>query len=133
MVVAAASSAHAAAKSCDFEFTPYQGPPTVLPAAAEVHADGWAQCDVTPDEHILTLSLEYKEGGKWVTANSNTDATLPPAPPNRYSYPTVKAACYAGTWRMAVSVTGKIGGNPFVFSDYSATRDIPTSDCPARF
>ncbi|MGX1772083.1 hypothetical protein ACWIGW_08205 [Nocardia brasiliensis] len=97
----------------------------------QIIGNGFAQCDVPPDEHILTLALEYNQGGQWVNAAYIKDAGIPPGPPNSRSYE-VKAACYAGTWRVSMSVAGKLQGNPFVFSDYSATRDVPTSQCPSR-
>ncbi|AFU04650.1 hypothetical protein [Nocardia brasiliensis] len=97
----------------------------------QIIGNGFAQCDVPPIEHILTLALEYNQGGKWMNAAYITDAGIPPGPPNSRSYE-VKAACYAGTWRVSMSVAGKLQGNPFVFSDSSTTRDVPTSQCPSR-
>ncbi|WP_280454176.1 hypothetical protein [Nocardia brasiliensis] len=93
--------------------------------------NGVAQCDVPPDEHILTLALEYQQGGKWVNAAFITDSGIPPGPPSSRSYE-VRAACYAGTWRVSMSVAGKLGGNPFVFSDYSSRREVSASQCPSR-
>ncbi|MEU7214512.1 hypothetical protein [Nocardia iowensis] len=115
------------AKSCGFEFT--YSRPSVYPP--KITGNGVAQCDVPPDEHILTLALEYQQGGKWVNAAYITDPAIPPGPPNFRSYE-VSAACYAGTWRVTMSVAGKLGGNPFVFSDRSGTREVSTSQCPSR-
>lgn len=119
--------AHAAAKSCGFEFTWTQ--PSVI--GAQILGRGVAQCDVPPDEHRLVLALEYKKADRWETASSITDETRPPAPPGHAAYE-VSAACYAGTWRVSMSVTGSIQGNPFVYSDHTGTRDVPTSQCPTR-
>lgn len=119
----------ALAKSCGFEFTWTQ--PTVLPAQAQILGRGFAQCDVRPDEHVLTLGLEYKQGDKWVNAASITDRTPPPVPLGVQTYD-VSAACYSGTWRISVGVTGSLQGVPFVFSDHSRERDVPTSQCPSR-
>lgn len=116
-----------AAKSCGFEFT-YSRPSVYAP---KITGNGVAQCDGPPEEHILTLALEYLQGGRWVNAAYITDAAIPPSPPNSRSYE-VNAACYAGTWRVSMSVTGRIQGNPFVFSDHSGTRDVSTSQCPSR-
>lgn len=115
------------AKSCGFEFT--YSRPSVYPP--EIKGNGVTQCDGPPEEHILTLALEYQQGGRWVNAAYITDAAPPPQPPNSRTYE-VSAACYAGTWRVSMSVTGRLQGNPFVFSDYSGTRDVPTSQCPSR-
>ncbi|WP_306363404.1 hypothetical protein [Nocardia sp. CC227C] len=119
--------AEAAAKSCGFEFTHRQ--PSVYPP--EIIGNGFAQCDVPPEEHSLILALEYRQGERWVNAAHIRDAGIPPGPPGRRSYE-VKAACYAGTWRVSMSVTGSIQGQPFVFSDYSRTREVPTTQCPSR-
>ncbi|MBF6464772.1 hypothetical protein IU427_06180 [Nocardia beijingensis] len=116
-----------AAKSCGFEFT-YSRPSVYAP---KITGNGVAQCDGPPEEHILTLALEYQQGGRWVNAAHITDAAIPPAPPKSRTYE-VSAACYAGTWRVSMSVTGRIQGNPFVFSDHSRTRDVSTSQCPSR-
>ncbi|WP_039818386.1 hypothetical protein [Nocardia otitidiscaviarum] len=80
----------AAAKSCGFEFT--YSRPSVYPP--EIKGNGVAQCDVPPEEHILTLALEYKRGERWETAAHITDSAIPPGPPNSKSYE-VSAACYA--------------------------------------
>ncbi|MFE9323952.1 hypothetical protein ACIHDR_21610 [Nocardia sp. NPDC052278] len=116
-----------AAKSCGFEFT--YSRPSVYPP--KIEGNGVAQCDGPPEEHILTLALEHLQGGRWVNAAYITDAAIPPGPPNSRSYE-VSAACYAGKWRVSMSVTGRIQGNPFVFSDHSGTRDVPSSQCPSR-
>ncbi|PXX61640.1 hypothetical protein DFR70_108198 [Nocardia tenerifensis] len=120
-------AAFVAAKSCGFEFT--YSRPSVYPP--QIKGNGVAQCDAPPEEHFLTLSLEYKQGGQWVTAAYINDSGIPPGPPNSRSYE-VSAACYAGTWRVSMSVTGRLQGIPFVFSDYSGTREISTSQCPSR-
>lgn len=48
-----------AAKSCGFELT-YSRLSVYQP---EVKGNGVAQCDGPPEEHILTLALEYLQGG----------------------------------------------------------------------
>ncbi len=119
--------AQAAAKSCAFEFTwtkPGVYPPQII-------ARGVAQCEVPPEEHILTLALEYQNRGVWEVASAKEDRTLPPQAPNFASYQ-VSATCYAGTWRASMSVTGTIQGRPFVFSDHTQSREVPTSQCPSR-
>ncbi|WP_216916945.1 hypothetical protein [Nocardia noduli] len=119
-------SAHAE-KSCGFEFTFSQ--PTVL--GSQILGRGLAQCDVTPSEHLLTLSLERQQSGRWETISHRTTGALPPGPPNSLSYE-VSAACYEGSWRVAMSVTGSLQGRPFVFSDHTRARDITSSQCPSR-
>ncbi|MBF6062988.1 hypothetical protein IU500_12570 [Nocardia terpenica] len=126
IAAAGAGTAHAA-QSCGFDFTWSQ--PMVL--APQIIARGIAQCDVPPEEHILTLALEYQNHGVWENATYRTDRTIPPGPPNFASYE-VSAACYAGTWRMTMNVTGSLRGQPFAFSDHSQSRDIPPSQCPSR-
>ncbi len=88
-----------------------------------------AFCDVPPEEHSLTLALEYKDRDRWANGSYVTDRTIPSHSGHPYE---VSAACYAGEWRMTVSVTGMMQGNPFVFSDHSRTRTIPSSQCPSR-
>lgn len=124
---ATADTSFVAAKSCGFEFL-YSAPSVYPPV---IRGNGVAQCDAPPNEHVLTLSLEYRSGDSWVTASAKTDKEIPPGPPRYKSYE-VSAACYAGTWRVSVSVAGSIQGNPFVFSEHSETRDISTSKCPSR-
>ncbi len=126
VLVGSAGTANAA-KSCTFMFTHTQ--PSVYPP--EIIGNGWAQCDVPPEEHVVSMALEYKQGGKWTNASHIRDAGIPPGPPNRRSYE-VKAACYAGEWRISMSVTGSLQENPFVFSDYSRTREVSSSQCPSR-
>ncbi|MFG3616650.1 hypothetical protein [Nocardia sp. NPDC047654] len=126
----ATTSAHPqfiAAKSCGFEFT--YSRPSVYPP--KITGNGVAQCDGPPEEHILTLALEYQQGGRWVNAAHITEGAIPPTPPKSRMYE-VSAACYAGNWRVSMSVTGRIQGNPFVFSDRSRTREVPISQCPSR-
>jgi hypothetical protein len=126
VVTTGVGTAHAD-KSCGFEFT--FSKPSVYPPA--IKGNGIANCEVPPTQHHLTLSLEYKQSGTWYNAATITDKTIPPAPPRTRPYE-VSATCYAGTWRVSMAVTGMMAGNPFAFSDYSKTRDVPTSQCPSR-
>ncbi|MGN2638961.1 hypothetical protein ACTD5D_22920 [Nocardia takedensis] len=80
-----------AEKSCGFEFTFTR--PTVL--GPQILGRGVAQCDVTPSEHVLTLSLQRWEAGRWEPVSHRTSGALPPGPPSYTSYE-VSAACYAG-------------------------------------
>ncbi|WP_328408211.1 hypothetical protein [Nocardia sp. NBC_00403] len=116
-----------AAKSCGFEFT-WSTPMVTSP---QITALGFAQCDAPPDEHTLTLALEYDNHGRWENAAYRTDRSIPPGPPNYTSYET-SAACYAGKWRMSVSILGNLRGTPFAFSDHSQPREVPSSQCPSR-
>ncbi|MEV6341329.1 hypothetical protein AB0M12_42245 [Nocardia vinacea] len=122
-----AGPANASAKSCGFEFS--RSLPMVL--TPQITARGLAQCDAPPEEHTLTLALQYDNKGRWETASSKTDSSIPPSAPGFATYE-VSAACYAGRWRMAVSILGRLQGTPFAFSDYSTVREVPSSQCTSR-
>ncbi|MCX4097756.1 hypothetical protein [Nocardia sp. alder85J] len=120
-----APAAHAA-KACGFEFYPYSRP-TVLDRF-QIRGDGRAECDAPPQEHHLTLALQYLRAGRWETSVSRTYDQIP----NPSADYTITGNCYAGTWRLAMGVTGTMDGNPFVFSDYSNPVDIGPDRCPAQ-
>ncbi|MEV5838463.1 hypothetical protein [Nocardia sp. NPDC052112] len=124
---ASAQPVDVSAKSCGFEFS--RTLPMVL--TPQITARGLAQCDAPPEEHTLTLALQYDNNGRWETACSKTDSSIPPGAPGFATYE-VSAACYAGRWRMAVSILGRLQGTPFAFSDYSTVREVPSSQCPSR-
>ncbi len=118
-----------AVNDCDFEFAT-SNPDVYKP---QITGRGLAGCDAPPDSHRVQLALEYEQGGRWVVASVKTDNTIPPpfrAGGHRYE---VSAACYAGTWRMAVAIRGTIQGHTFQFEDHSGTVDIPASVCHPRF
>ena len=119
-----------AAKDCDFEFNPER--PTVI--GAQITGHGVAACDIPPDRHVVTLALEYRDRGRWEVASvSRPDSTIPgPWRTGRHQY-RVSAACYAGTWRVAVSIRGGIQGHEFRYDNASGTVDIPSSRCHPRF
>lgn len=121
-------TAHAV-NDCDFEFSP--STPTVL--SPQITGEGVAACDVPPDRHIVTLALEWEHGGQWEVASvSQPDSTIPgPWGTGRHHYE-VSAACYAGTWRIAVSIRGGIQGHEFHWDSQSGTVNIPTSVCHPR-
>lgn len=120
-------SANASAKSCGFEFS-WSAPMVMSP---QILGRGVAQCDAPPEEHILTLALEYDRNGRWETASYRTDSSIPASAPKFTSYET-SAACYAGKWRMSVSILGRLQGTPFAFSDHSTVREVPSSQCTSR-
>jgi hypothetical protein len=124
-VLIEAPTAHAA-KDCGFEFYPYSGP-TVLDRM-QIRGDGRAECDAPPQEHHLVLALQYLRGERWETSVSQKFDQIP-SPAAEY---TITANCYAGTWRIAMSVVGTMQGMPFTFSEQSATRDVSTAQCPAQ-
>lgn len=124
-----AGPAHAT-KDCDFEFSP-STPSVYLP---QILGEGVAACDVPPDRHVVTLALEWKHGEQWEVASvSQPDATIPgPWGTGRHHYK-VSAACYAGEWRIAVSIHGGIQGHEFHWDSQSGSVDVPASKCHPRF
>jgi hypothetical protein len=66
-------------KSCDLGFMPTK--PTVT--GPSILGNAWAVCDVPPERHVLTLSLQYREGGAW----------RPPSPPPATRFLCASARC----------------------------------------
>ncbi|MFE3052972.1 hypothetical protein [Nocardia sp. NPDC059239] len=129
--VAAAPPAHAA-KSCNFDFS-YNNIPSVRPEVKLIHARGAAYCDVPPSEHDLVLGLELKDiNGSWQPyqdAGHNRDIPGDAYNPKYYE---LVVPCYVGTYRMSVSVTGYLEGNPFAYSKYSGETSVTPDECPSR-
>ena len=118
-----------ATNDCNFIFSTNR--PDVR--SPEITGRGLAGCDVPPDSHEVQLALEYQQGSRWVVASVKTDSTVPPtfrSGGRRYE---VSAACYSGTWRLAVAIRGTIQGHQFHFEDHSGTVDVPASTCHPRF
>lgn len=113
------------AKACDLGFVPVkptEGVGTVIGTA-------WAQCDVEPQTHVMTVSLELRpRGSGWVTmASAPPDPTIPPGRPFRASYQ-VKTLCQPGLWRVSAEAHGTgPTGLPFSFADYSLPAIIQCS------
>jgi hypothetical protein len=83
-------AAQALAKSCDLGFMPTK--PTVT--GPSILGNAWAVCDVAPERHVLTLSLQYRQGGRWKTAESTTKDAIP----NPRQVYEVKTGCEPGLW-----------------------------------
>jgi hypothetical protein len=116
-IVPASYQAAAPAKACDMGFVPVK--PTE--GVGSIIGTAWAQCDVAPRSHVLTIRLEMRpRGGSWTTiASAPPDSKIPPGPPLRASY-LVKTPCQPGLWRVAAEAHG-VGptGIPFRSTDYS--------------
>ncbi len=83
---------------------------------------------------MVTLALEWQHGGKWEVASvSQPDSTVPGTWGAGRRHYKVSAACYAGTWRIAVSIRGGIQGHEFRYDNQSGTVNVPTSVCHPRF
>jgi hypothetical protein len=90
--------AKALAKSCDLRFMPIK--PTVT--GPSILGNAYAVCDVPPERHELTLSLQYRQGGTWKTAESTTKDAIP----NPRQVYEVKTGCEPGPWRVHAHVVG---------------------------
>ncbi|MFC9995687.1 hypothetical protein [Nocardia sp. NPDC127526] len=112
-------------KSCVLDYT-FSKPTVVKP---RIDADAWAFCDVPPAEHIVTLKLEKKVDGVWVSMASRDFKQIPPPEPG-IKYQT-SAECSPGTWRMNVSVVGTLESNPFAWTPGpSREREVSAKECP---
>ncbi|ONM50492.1 hypothetical protein [Nocardia donostiensis] len=117
-----AALAHtSAAKSCDLGFMPIK--PSV--GVGSILGNAWAKCDIPPEHHVLTLSLERREGRAWVAIESTSDATIP-SPRHTYA---VRVVCGSGPWRVTAHVTGSLQGRPFDFTDSSMERFVSADEC----
>ncbi|MGW4240972.1 hypothetical protein [Nocardia sp. NPDC004722] len=125
--LASGSMGLAKRKACNLEYTSWS--PTI--SAARVIADAWAWCEVTPEEHTVILDLEkQKPNGDWELLATKKFDKKEEIPNPRAEYRTT-AECQPGTWRMNMSVTGSLQGNPFVWSPGpSGKKDVTAKDCP---
>lgn len=111
----------AAAKQCDLGFMPTK--PTV--GVGSIIGNAWAKCDVTPEVHHMTLTLERRDGGSWVSEQIAHSDTIP-APRATYE---VKTRCMPGVWRVVATASGTLQGNLFTFTDFSMERFITAPEC----
>jgi hypothetical protein len=111
----------ALAKSCDLRFMPIK--PTVT--GPNIVGSAYAVCDVPPERHDFTLSLQYIQGGTWKTAESTSSAAIP-NPRQAYE---VKTGCRSGPWRVHAHVVGTLQGRAFEFQDNSIERLVTAAGC----
>jgi hypothetical protein len=111
----------ALAKSCDLRFMPTK--PTVT--GPSILGNAFAVCDVPPERHVLTLSLQYRQGGSWKTAESASSTEIP----NPKAVYEVKTGCRPGLWRVNARVVGTLQGRDFEFEDNSIERFVTAADC----
>jgi hypothetical protein len=111
----------ALAKSCDLRFMPIK--PTVT--CPSILGNAYAVCDVPPERHDFTLSLQYRQGSIWKTAESTTSTAIP----NPRQVYEVKTGCRPGLWRVNASVIGTLQGRDFEFEDNSVEQFGTTADC----
>ena len=97
--------------------------PTVT--GPSILGNAWAVCDVPPERHVLTLSLQYRQGSTWKTAESTSSAAIP-IPRQVYE---VKTGCRPGLWRVHAHVVGTLQGRSFQFQDDSIERFVTAADC----
>jgi hypothetical protein len=108
-------------KSCDLRFMPIK--PTVT--GPSILGNAYAVCDVPPERHELTLSLQYRQGGTWKTAESTTKDAIP----NPRQVYEVKTGCEPGPWRVHAHVVGTLQGRAFEFQDNSVERLVRADEC----
>ena len=111
-------------KACDLGFfpvKPIEGVGTIIGTA-------WAQCDIKPATHLMTVSLDRRQGNDWVAATSAPpNPQIPPGPPQRAGYQ-VKIPCRPGLWRLTAEAHGSgPTGVPFSFTDHSLSAFIQCS------
>ena len=111
----------ALSKSCDLRFMPIK--PTVT--GPSILGNAYAVCDVPPERHVLTLSLQYRQGGTWKTAESATSDAIP----NPRQVYEVKTRCRPGLWRVHAGVVATLQGRDFEFADNSIERFVAADDC----
>jgi hypothetical protein len=111
----------AVAKSCGLRFMPVK--PTVT--GPSILGNAAAVCDVPPEKHVLTLSLQYRQGSTWKTAKSSSSAEIP----NPRQVYEVKTGCRPGVWRVHAHVVGTLQGRDFKFEDDSIERFVTAADC----
>jgi hypothetical protein len=97
--------------------------PTVT--GPSILGNAYAVCDVPPERHELTLSLQYRQGGTWKTAESTSSAAIPD-PRQVYE---VKTGCEPGLWRVHARAVGTLQGTAFDFEDVSIERFVTAADC----
>ncbi len=111
----------ALAKSCNLGYMPTK--PTVT--GPSILGNAFAVCDVPPERHLLTLSLQYRQGGTWKTAESATSTAIP----NPRAVYEVNTGCRPGLWRVNASVVGTLQERDFEFEDNGIERFITADDC----
>jgi hypothetical protein len=118
---AAPATAAPANNQCDLGFMPTK--PTV--GVGSIIGNVWAKCDMTPKVHHMTVTLERRDGGAWVSEQIAHSDTIP-APRATYE---IKTPCMPGVWRVIATASGSLQGNPFVFTDVSMERFITAPEC----
>ncbi|MEU1550217.1 hypothetical protein [Nocardia sp. NPDC005745] len=106
---------------CNLGFMPTK--PTV--GVGSIVGNAWAKCSVAPEVHHMTLTLERRDGGAWVSEEIAHSDKIP-APREVYE---VKTRCMPGVWRVAATASGSLGGTPFAFTDFSMERFITAPEC----
>jgi hypothetical protein len=87
-------------------------------------------CDITPPSHHLTIWVEIRRDGKWVSMYSRTHDDPPPGDGRWHKYIATFEDCVPGTWRTRAKATGKTHrGVPFSFEDTSRTREVSKERC----
>ncbi|MEU1427576.1 hypothetical protein ABZ412_10925 [Nocardia sp. NPDC005746] len=115
-VVAVASPAAEALPGvnwCSWDWMPFSSP-TVLPP--QIIGEGTVKCTEPPATHVVTLSLEYKDGDNWVVGSMTDPIATIPNPDVHYR---VSAACYNGTWRMTARISGTGKQGDFNYTEHS--------------
>jgi hypothetical protein len=112
----------ALAKSCNLGFMPTK--PTVT--GPSILGNAFAVCDVPPERHVLTLSLQYRQGDTCKTAESTTSDAIPTRQRQVYE---VKTRCRPGLWRVHAGVVGTLQGRDFEFEDNSIERFVTADGC----
>lgn len=117
----AAPATPIADKACSLGFMPIK--PTV--GVGSIIGNASAKCDLTPEQHVLTLSLERLDTGDWYPLQQITDTGVP-MPRRTYE---IKTRCTPGVWRVSASAVGSLQGIPFDVAAASMERFISADDC----
>jgi|GEM_PF-3456790 len=112
----------AAEPVCGLSFMPLK--PTV--GVGSIIATVKAVCDIPPERHELSLSLDTVVRGEgWQTQKMDSFDEIP-RPAAIYQ---VKTACVPGTWRMQAEAVGSLNGNPFDYAINSMETFITAEQC----
>lgn len=111
-------------QACELGFTPNKP----LVTGPSVIGQAYATCQVPPERHRMTVTLEYKAAGMpgWVTKADRSDDRIPGTGRTVYQ---VKAGCLPGAWRTKAHATGSLQGRTFDVSDTSIERRVAERDC----
>jgi len=111
-------------KSCGLEFRPSKPIVTGRSILGQVAVS----CDIAPERHELTLTLERRVSGEgWVEQAQSSSTKIPRRRPATVYQ--VKARCRPGAWRATAHVAGSLRGVEFEFTDRGRERLVGAREC----